>query len=252
MTHLSKDLKELYNIDFTTLTKNNVVNVMTNEFPTGSGKKTYAKCVFLKKDRNDYAVSDNFNELLKNNDFKTIVSELIQFGISRYEKNYSNKYMNTCFELYQKYTYDDVCRILEWEKGEVPLNIGGYKFDKTTKTYPIFVNYDKHEDINDTINYEDRFISESKLIAISKSGRTASSDDVAQVYNAEKDNVSIYLFVRKNKDDKISKEFYFIGKIKAVGEPHEFTMKNTTKTAVEIQYQLLTPVRPDIYEYITS
>ena len=252
MTHLSKDLKELYNIDFTTLTKNNVVNVMTNEFPTGSGKKTYAKCVFIKKDGNDYAVSDIFNELLKNNDFKTIVSELIQFGISRYEKNYSNKYMNTCFELYQKYTYDDVCRILEWEKGEVPLNIGGYKFDKTTKTYPIFVNYDKHEDINDTINYEDRFISESKLIAISKSGRTASSDDVAQVYNAEKDNVSIYLFVRKNKDDKISKEFYFIGKIKAVGEPHEFTMKNTTKTAVEIQYQLLTPVRTDIYEYITS
>ena len=28
-----------------------------------------------------------------------------------------------------------------WEKEEVSLNIGGYKFDKRTKTYPIFINY---------------------------------------------------------------------------------------------------------------
>ena len=60
------------------------------------------------------------------------------------------------------------------------------------------------------------------------------------------------LFVRKNKDDKTSKEFYYLGKIKAVGTPKPITMKNTTKTAVEIKYQLHTPIREDIYEYITS
>ena len=62
----------------------------------------------------------------------------------------------------------------------------------------------------------------------------------------------MYLFIRKNKDDKISKEFYFLGKIKAIGEPKEFVMKNTTKTAVEIKYQLFTPIRSDIYDYIIS
>ena len=62
----------------------------------------------------------------------------------------------------------------------------------------------------------------------------------------------MYLFIRKNKDDKISKEFYFLGKIKAFGESKEFVMKNTTKTAVEIKYQLLTPIRSDIYDYIIS
>lgn len=60
------------------------------------------------------------------------------------------------------------------------------------------------------------------------------------------------LFVRKNKDDKISKEFYFLGKIKAVGTPEPIIMENTNKTAVEIRYQLYTPVREDIYNYITS
>lgn len=61
----------------------------------------------------------------------------------------------------------------------------------------------------------------------------------------------MYLFVRKNKDDKISKEFYFLGEIKTIGNPKEIIMKNTNKTAVEIEYSLDTPVRSDIYEYLT-
>ncbi|NFT17209.1 DUF3427 domain-containing protein [Clostridium botulinum] len=249
---LKSKLKETYNFDFTCTTETNVINVLTNEFPTGTGKKTYAECIFVEKQDSDYIISKIFKEHLENKYFKNMVLELIKFGIDRYNKDYSNKYMNTCFQLYQKYTYEDVCRLLEWEKGEVALNIGGYKYDKITKTYPIFINYDKSENITDTINYEDRFLCESQLIAISKSGRTISSEDIVQAYNAEKDGVEMSLFVRKNKDDKISKEFYFLGKIKTIDIPHEFTMKNTTKTAVEIKYQLITPVREDIYEYITS
>lgn len=249
---LEKELKENYNIDFKDSTETNVINVLTNEFLTGSGKKTYAECVFLEKVDSDYKISKSFNAHLENDNFKSIVEELINFGIDRYKKFYSNRYINTSFQLYQKYTYEDVCRLLEWDKSEVPLNIGGYKFDKATKTYPVFINYDKSKDITDTINYEDRFESTSQLIAISKSGRTVTSDDIVRAYNAENEGIEMSLFVRKNKDDKISKEFYFLGKIKAVGKPTEFVMRNTNKTAVEIRYQLVTPVREDIYEYITS
>ncbi|MBD5639045.1 DEAD/DEAH box helicase [Clostridium botulinum] len=249
---LKHELKEMYNIDFKEITKTNVINILTNEFPTGSAKKTYSKCIFLERKDNYYIISSEFKKCIENIYFKEMVMELIDFGLSRYNKNYSNRYMNTNFQLYQKYTYEDVCRLLEWEQGEVALNIGGYKYDKITKTYPVFINYDKSDDIENTINYEDRFESESQLIAISKSGRTITSQDIVQAYNAEKDGVEMTLFVRKNKDDKISKEFYFLGKIKAVGKPHQFTMKNTTKTAVEIRYKLITPVREDIYDYIIS
>ena len=48
--------------------------------------------------------------------------------------------------------------------------IGGYKFDKKTKTFPVFINYDKSENISDTTKYEDHFVAENRLIAISKSG----------------------------------------------------------------------------------
>ena len=30
--------------------KENIVNIMTNEFPAGSGKKTYSQCVFIEKE----------------------------------------------------------------------------------------------------------------------------------------------------------------------------------------------------------
>ncbi|WP_029452566.1 DUF3427 domain-containing protein [Clostridium algidicarnis] len=250
--NLKKGLKEDYDIDFKASTETNVVNVLTNEFLSGAGKKTYEKCIFLEKSDSDYNISKSFKDHLQNNDFKYMVEELIDFGIERYNKFYSNRYMNTSLQLYEKYTYEDVCRLLEWKKGEVALNIGGYKFDKATKTYPVFINYKKSSDITDTINYEDRFQSPSQLIAISKVGRTITSDDIVQAYRGEENGVEMSLFVRKNKDDKVSKEFYFLGKIKAIGKPIQFIMKNTSKTAVEIKYQLVTPIREDIYDYITS
>ena len=108
----------------------NIIHVMTNEFPAGSGKKTYAQCVFIEKDDSDYKPAKSFAEMLANNDFYNILKELVDFGISRYKRDYSKTYGQTDLVLYQKYTYEDVCRLLNWEQNEVPLNIGGYKFDK--------------------------------------------------------------------------------------------------------------------------
>ena len=180
------------------------------------------------------------------------LEELIEFGISRYQVNYSNIYQDTNMVLYQKYTYEDVCRLLNWETGEVPLNIGGYKYDKNTKTFPVFINYDKDDDIQDTIKYEDHFTSINRLIAISKGGRTLASEDVQNFLYHKERNITVELFVRKNKDDKISKEFYYLGKMNSTGKANEFIMSNTDKTAVEIEWELDTPVREDIYEYIVN
>lgn len=232
----------------------NIIHVMTNEFPAGSGKKTYAQCVFIEKDDSDYKPAKSFAEMLANNDFYNILKELVDFGISRYKRDYSKTYGQTDLVLYQKYTYEDVCRLLNWEQNEVPLNIGGYKFDKKTKTFPVFINYDKAENISDTTRYEDHFVSgfRDRLIAISKSGRSMQSEDVQNFLKAKERGIQVELFVRKNKDDKISKEFYYLGHMTASGNAKEFTMANTEKTAVEIEWILDVPVREDIYEYIVN
>ena len=190
--------------------------------------------------------------MLQNEDFYNILEELIDFCISRYKENFSTRYQDTDLVLYQKYTYEDACRLLNWERNEVPLNIGGYKYDKKTKTFPVFINYDKQDNISDTTKYEDHFTSYNRLIAISKSGRSIESEDVQNFLNAKERGIDVQLFVRKNKDDKISKEFYYLGRMYATGEVKEFTMPNTDKSAVEIEWALDTPVREDIYEYMIN
>ncbi len=249
---LNDDLKS-YDKQLNENQKDNIVNIMTNRFPSGSAKKTYEKVVFIEKQGDDYIPSKRIYKLLSTNkDFYNIIDELVDFGISRYERDYKSSYASSDLVLYQKYTYEDVCRLLNWENGEVPLNIGGYKFDKKTKTFPVFINYDKADDISDTIKYEDHFTSNQTLIAISKAGRSLSSEDVQNFLYSQERGIDVELFVRKNKDDKISKEFYYLGQMKASGKAEEFIMPNTDKTAVEIEWLLDVPVRDDIYEYIVN
>lgn len=250
---LSEDMKG-YGKAVSKFQKENIVNVMTNEFPAGVSKKTYSQCVFIEEEGNDYKPTESFMQMMSKDEFYEVLRELVEFGISRYERDYKNTYDQTDLVLYQKYTYEDVCRLLNWEQNEVPLNIGGYKYDKKTKTFPVFINYDKAEDISDTTKYEDHFVPgfRDRLIAISKSGRSLQSEDVQNFLKAKERGIQVELFVRKNKDDKISKEFYYLGHMTASGNTKEFTMANTKKTAVEIEWILDVPVREDIYEYIVN
>lgn len=252
LNQLKETLSEDYQCVMDKNCAENVVNMMTNEFLTSAARKTYASCVFLEKEEQDYGISSSFEKMLQNPEFYKILEELVDFGIARYKQNYSHPYKDTNLVLYQKYTYEDACRLLNWERNEVPLNIGGYKYDKKTKTFPIFINYDKQENISDTTKYEDHFISSNRLIAISKSGRSIDSEDVQNFLKAKERGIDVQLFVRKNKDDKISKEFYYFGRMTATGKINQFVMPNTDKTAVEIEWILDTPVREDIYEYIVN
>jgi superfamily II DNA or RNA helicase len=248
-------LKEILQEEYATQINENsvdgLIKIMTNEFQPESSKKTYESCVFIEKEdtEEEYEISKSFEQMLNNIDFYNIVKELVSFGITRYKTNYQNRYQDTDLVLYQKYTYEDVCRILGWKKNLSSV-MNGYMLDKQTKTLPVFVNYDKTESISDTTKYEDHFICANNLIAISKSGRNIKSEDVQNFLYARERGIDVQLFVRKNKDDKISKEFYYLGRMQASGFAKEFMMANTDKKAVEIEWILDTPVREDVYEYI--
>lgn len=271
---LADTLYTKYGIELSKECAENIINIMTNEFPTGAGKKKYEKCVFIEKmapydapgasagkyfeyakrltSGHDYKISSALRNMLENKDLCDMVRELVRFGISRYRSGYSERYAGTDLVLYKKYTYEDVCRLLNWEHSEVPINIGGYKYDQKTKTFPVFINYEKEEGISATTKYEDRFTSDRTLTAISKSGRSLNSDDVQNFLHAGERGITVHLFVRKNKEDKGSKEFYYLGKMSASGDAREIIMPNTNKSAVEINWELDKPVREDIFEYITK
>lgn len=242
-------LRSQYGIILDDLSRTCVQSVLAGEF---FNEKAF-NFPLAKMTNNGFILSDLFEKAIENNSFRDAIRELLDFGIYRYKRDYSNSYNDTLFSLYKKYTYADVCWLLNWKKNVVAQNIGGYKFDSYSKTYPIFINYEKDENITATTKYEDRFIDPSTLTAISKSHRRISSDDVQNVINSEERGILIPLFVRKNKDDQTSKEFYFLGTIRHNGHLQEFVMNDTNGvTAVEIGYKLDTPVENNLYEYITE
>lgn len=229
--------------------RDSVASVLSGEF--FRGERFHIALAY--KNNQGFILSDVFKKALENEAFHNAIRELLDFGIYRHKRDYSNTYAGTQFNLYKKYTYAEVCWLLNWKKEEVSLNIGGYKYDSFSKTYPVFINYEKEEDIAATTRYEDRFTDPSSLTAISKSRRTIESDDVQNAIHSEERGIMMPLFVRKNKDDQTSKEFYFLGTIHHNGHLHQFVMNDTEDvTAVEIGYKLDTPVESNLYEYLTE
>lgn len=96
-------------------------------------------------------LSPSFAAALSNDGFAKHVWDILDFGLSRNAEFYCNHYKDTGFVLYSKYTYEEACRILNWEKDVNGQNIGGYKYDEKTNTFPVFINYEKEPGIDDTI-----------------------------------------------------------------------------------------------------
>lgn len=247
----NKLMQDGTNKDIIKQIEESVIRNLNIEFLNESERKKYKDCVLIEKSIDGYKIADSFKGLIDNNDsFSNMINELIDYGIDNYSENYSDTYKETNFQLYQKYTYEDVCRLLNWDNNMNAQNIGGYFYESKTKTLPVFVNYEKTDD---AIPFEDRFISPDHLIALSKRPRKIDSKDADHIFKRtpEDEDNKIYLFVRKNKDDKESKEFYFLGEINAEGEPNPVKLK-TGENAFEINYKLDQPVREDIYDYIVK
>ncbi len=242
-------MEETYGIRVDDYARDSVLAVLSNQF--FRDKKVSPD--LIERDGTLIKATEHFLEAVSDEAFKNDLNELLEFGIYRYKRDYSRNYQNTSFNLYKKYTYRDVCWLLNWRKEEVSLNIGGYKLDQYSKTYPVFINYDKAGNVGATTRYEDRFDDPANLTAISKSRRTMSSDDVDNAIHSRERGILMPLFVRKNKDDHTSKEFYFLGTVRHNGHAREFVMPDTDDIhAVEIGYHLDTPVEPNLYEYITE
>lgn len=253
LSFMQKMKNKYQQLSFNTNTIDNLVSQFTGNYFVGSEAPQYKSVIFGEYNSAKLTICHAFSNLLNNELFKNEIIKVIEFGLYTYNKVYTNSYKNFSFSLYQKYSYDDVCRLLDWEKNEVATNIGGYKYNFKTNTLPIFVNYHKDESISESIKYNDRFESRNVFSWLSKNKRYLDSPDVLRITNSKKNNTKILLFVRKNKNDKENaKEFYFFGEITPTLELEEVEMNSAGDRAVEFKFLLETPVREDIYDYIVN
>lgn len=249
-SHLLVDIEHIlttkYHQKLTEQIKTSLIRNLINLFTISNEQAKFSNCIFIKENDNDYIISDIFKSALQDEKFYFQINEILDFALERYQKYYQNKYKNTNLVLYQKYTYEEVCYLLNWPQKINPNAMAGYFYEKTTHTLPVFINYiapDKKR-----VDYTNEFLSNTLITAYSKSNRKLDSSDAKHIYNANEEQNKLYLFVRKPSEDKEAKEFYFLGEIIAQGNP-EFAPKYN---GFKILYKLDTPVRADIFDYLTT
>lgn len=249
-SHLLMDTTHIlttkYHQEFTEQIKVSLIRNLTNLFTISNEQAKFSNCIFIKESDNDYIISDIFKSVLQDEKFYFQINEILDFALERYQKYYQNKYKDTNLVLYQKYTYEEVCYLLNWPQKINPNAMAGYFYEKTSHTMPVFINYiapDKKR-----VDYTNEFLSNTLITAYSKSNRKLDSSDAKHIYNAKEEQNKLYLFVRKPSEDKEAKEFYFLGEIIAQGKP-EFAPKYN---GFKILYKLDTPVRADIFDYLTT
>lgn len=248
--HLLIDIEQIlttkYHQELTEQIKVSLIRNLTNLFTISNEQSKFSNCIFIKENNNDYIISDIFKSALLDEKFYFQINEILDFALERYQKYYQNRYKDTNLVLYQKYTYEEVCYLLNWPQKINPNAMAGYFYERTTHTMPVFINYiapDKKR-----VDYTNEFLSNTLITAYSKSNRKLDSSDAKHIYNAKEEQNKLYLFVRKPSEDKEAKEFYFLGEITAQGKP-EFAPKYN---GFKILYKLDTPVRADIFDYLTT
>lgn len=111
---------------------------MTNQFMFKQHKRHLPIVNLLNFPMVDMVLIESLNRLLEDNNFRTS-SELIAYGLKQFNEKYKdNIYGNTPFALYEKYTYEQVCQLLEWPQNEVPLNIGVINSIKKQRHIPFY------------------------------------------------------------------------------------------------------------------
>ena len=130
----------------------------------------------------EYRFNKEISELLeKDHGFKKLFVDVIKAGLLN-AREYDKE---NIFTIEKRYTRSDVNRLLNWQRKIPAQSIGGYFIENGY--CPIFVTYVKSNDIENSIKYEDRFISNSKIHCYTKNGRKLGKGETFNIFAFRKE-----------------------------------------------------------------
>lgn len=171
----------------------NVLNMgFTN---TQADKKRYAGLQIIDTDqflKEKLNFSGTMYQKLNQFELKEELSNLIQYGLKKYQDCYHDHDESNLVR-YQKYSRKDVCRILNWERDD-SATVYGYRIKYNT--CPIFVTYEKKEDIANSTKYEDQFINPQLFSWMTRSRVSENSVESQRIIHSEENGLKLYLFIK--------------------------------------------------------
>lgn len=233
-----------------------ILKVLSRDYYRQEDQKKYGEISYVSYDgvAKTFAKTDNFTNMLQNDLYKSHLLDLLEYGIKKATIKENEVYGNDGLVYYRKYSRKDVFKIMNFDKDQNPQNVGGYIIQEVDgrKKCPVFVTYEKAEDISSSTKYKDYFINNARFNWMSKNKRYLNSPDVEAILNQENNNIQIELFIKK--DDNEGTDFYYIGKMKTDNESKEQTQipneKGQMLPVVNLQFDIEPSVPQNLYSYL--
>ena len=153
-----------------------------------------------------------FKKLLENEDYRKFIEDIITYGIFRYEKEFKAEYYGVPhFKLYEQYQMVDAALLSNYRK--IHSSFRGSGLLANGNEYFLFIDLHKEEDVKESINYKDKFISPHEFQWQSVNSTTQQSERGKNIIFNKQRGVNLHLFIRKYKEiDGKTEPYIYIGK----------------------------------------
>lgn len=213
-------------------------------------QQSFGEISYITWQGEEFSASSQFLSLLSNETYRNEVEDILHLGEHEYSSHYWQSRGEYDLVLYQKYTRQDACRLLNWQSDDSS-TIYGFRIHTESRTCPIFVTYHKDKDtIDSSIDYHDEFLS-SDLFAWETRNNTYLHSKEPRYIRGEKGPIELLLFVQKNNDE--GHAFYYMGQLDFLSnvQKEKFSSKGKALPIVQMHFKLRTSVQTELLEYIT-
>ena len=199
------DMLQKYDLEVNVKSIIGAINVLKMGFFKIADVNKYGNIELVSENQGNISLTKEFSALLENEEFLVYFKDALDYAEYSFMETYDKKTYFGGLKLYENYSRKDVCRILNWEKDE-SATVYGYRVKYNT--CPMFVTYNKQDDISESTKYEDRFISRSMFSWMTRNRVTLESAEVEAI---QRDDVRKLLFVKKS--DGEGTDFYYMGDV---------------------------------------
>ncbi|OBR95133.1 MULTISPECIES: DEAD/DEAH box helicase [Clostridium] len=232
----SEILKYIDNVDYESVIHS--LNCLNGSYYDSSELKNNVKCFELKD--GVLSATWNFKKIVQNKKYIIYIEDVINYGIVRYRKEFGNKYYGVpFFKLYEQYQMIDAALLSNYTK--IHTSFRGQGLVTNGKEYFLFVDLHKEENIDERINYKDKFL-DRQYFQWQTPNNTAQSSERGKniIFNKDR-KVNLHIFVRKYKQiDGIVQSYIYIGKGNVVEYEGEKPITVKIKLQNEISVNLYT------------
>lgn len=241
-------LLEYYAISLDDASYSSTVSLLNTSFVNAeSERKAYGDFALVRFEGGQIVGDADLDIFLESDLFRAALQDVVDFGLRRFADRYAP--WEGPFKRYEKYTRKDACRLLNWPQDNSS-TMYGYRVKHGT--CPIFVTYNKEDDISSSTQYEDAFIDQDTFSWMTRSRLTLDSPEVQRIIRSQEEGTDIHLFIKKS--DGEGSDFYYMGKAAPVAWSQQtiFDDKGKELPIVNFRLHLEHSVRDDIYSYFVD